>query len=242
MPYLSRIWLNPLRTATRAFLRNPQTVHAATLGGISTQPVAERVLWRLEPDPHTPHRLQLIALTHSRPSWEHIVEQAGWPAADEPQILIRGYEPVLAAVVLGREFGFRLRANTVGTTKTPDSPSARQKERLATDARPRGARVPHRTAGHQLTWLTERLERWGFAPATDDNGTLAVRLAARERISFSKNSGHRVVLQTGTFDGILRITDPETARHNLLHGVGPGKAYGLGLITLAPPPATNQER
>jgi CRISPR system Cascade subunit CasE len=235
MPYLSRIWLNPLRTTTRAYLRNPQTTHAATLGGISTQPVDERILWRLEPDPRSQHRLQLIVLTQSCPSWEHIVEEAGWPGADEPQILVRPYEPVLAAVSLGREFAFRLRANTVGSTTTPAAPSPAQKERLATQTRPRSVRVPHRTAAHQLTWLTDRLARWGFTPVTGDDNNPAVRLAARERLTFRKNSGHEVVLQTGTFEGIIRVTDADAAHKTLLQGVGPAKAYGLGLLTLAPP-------
>ena len=48
MPYLSRIYLNPLRTRTQSLLRNPQAMHAAVLGGLSRQPVVERVLWRLE--------------------------------------------------------------------------------------------------------------------------------------------------------------------------------------------------
>jgi len=45
----------------------------------------------------------------------------------------------------------------------------------------------------------------------------------------------RVTLQTVTFEGIARITDPELTRRSLLGGVGAGKAYGLGLLTLAPP-------
>ncbi|GIF04421.1 type I-E CRISPR-associated protein Cas6/Cse3/CasE [Actinoplanes siamensis] len=236
MPYLSRIWLNPLRTTTQAYLRNPQTVHAATLGGFSAPGDHERVLWRLESAPDSRHRLQLIVLTRGRPSWEHIVEQAGWPDSDEPQILVRPYEPVLAAVSLGREFAFKLRANTVGTTKTPDKPSVTQKERLTHD-RPRGVRVPHRTVSHQIEWLTNRLERWGFAAVTGENDLPAVHLTARDRVSFRKKSGDQVVLQTATFHGLVRVTDPQAARNALLEGVGPGKAYGMGLITLAPPRA-----
>lgn len=53
MSYLSRIWLNPLRTGTQRMLRNPQVLHAAILGGLSRQPVTERVLWRLDLTPRT---------------------------------------------------------------------------------------------------------------------------------------------------------------------------------------------
>ncbi|MBX6389146.1 MAG: type I-E CRISPR-associated protein Cas6/Cse3/CasE [Frankia sp.] len=240
MPYLSRVWLNPLRTGAQALLRNPEKMHAAVLGGIARQPVTERVLWRLDTQQH---RAELLVLTDSRPSWDHIIEQAGWTNAEDPQALVRDYQPLLDRIQLGREFGFRLRANPVAATRNPASPSARQKERLAAP-RPRGVRVPHRTVAHQLDWLTSRIDKWGFALLTspdDPAGELpAVRLSARERLVFFKNgrdtaaSARRVVLSTATFDGALRVTDPDRARQTLLNGVGAAKAYGCGLLTLAP--------
>ncbi|OHV19234.1 type I-E CRISPR-associated protein Cas6/Cse3/CasE [Parafrankia soli] len=240
MTYLSRIWLNPLRTGAQGLIRSPQKTHAAVLGGLAAQPVTERVLWRLETS--QPHRAELLVLTETRPSWEHLVEQAGWPGSDQPQAMVRDYQPLLDRLQRGREFAFRLRANPVTATRTPTKPSARQKEHLAQE-RPRGVRVPHRTAAHQLTWLLDRVERWGFTlPTSQDTGP-AARLTARERLTFTKStagatgantSGRRVTLSTATFDGALRVTDPDQARHTLLHGVGPAKAYGCGLITLAP--------
>jgi CRISPR system Cascade subunit CasE len=240
MTYLSRIWLNPRRTAAQRFLLDPQAAHAAVLAGISHQPVTERVLWRLEPDARTPHRLELLVLTRSHPSWEHLVEQAGWVDADEPQAHTRSYQPLLDHIALGREFAFRVKANPVSATKHPNAPSPAQKERLATQTRPRGVRVPHRTAAHQIDWFTARTQRWGFDLADNDAGLPSVRLIGRSRMSFRKRSttgapAAPVVLQTATFDGILRITDPDRTRQALLDGIGPGKAYGLGLLTLAPP-------
>lgn len=242
MTYLSRIWLNPLRTGAQALLRNPEKMHAAVLGGLARQPVTERVLWRLEASERhradLRYRAELLVLTESRPSWEHLVEQASWPGADEPQALVRDYQPLLDRLQTGREFAFRLRANPVSATRTPTNPSVSQKEHLAQE-RPRGVRVPHRTAAHQLTWLTTRVDRWGFTLLDTDAGP-AVGLSARERLTFPKKArdgeakGHRVVLSTATFDGALRVTDPEQARRTLLQGVGPGKAYGCGLLTLAP--------
>jgi CRISPR-associated protein Cas6/Cse3/CasE, subtype I-E/ECOLI len=233
MPYLSRIWLNPLRTGTQKLLRNPQALHAAVLGASSRQPVTERMLWRLEHD--NAHRLSLLVLTRSAPSWEHLVEQAGWPGSDEPQALVRPYEPLLERVVRGREFAFRLRANPVSATRHPDKPSVAQQKRLS-DSRPRGVRVPHRTAAHQLAWFTERVTRWGFEVLANSDGNLAVQLTGRERLVFSKADQRRVTLQTATFNGALRVTDADLARESLLSGVGPGRAYGCGLITLAPLP------
>jgi len=235
MPYLSRISLNPLRTATQRMLRNPQALHAAVLGASSRQPVTERMLWRLELD--TPHKASLLVLTQSAPSWEHLVEQAGWPGSDEPQALVRPYEPLLDRVARGREFAFRLRANPVSSTRTPDKPSAAQQKRL-TEPRPRGVRVPHRTAAHQLAWFAERVGRWGFELPTNTAGHPTLRLTGRERLTFIKTTEssdrRRVTLQTATFEGALRVTDPDLACASLLAGVGSARAYGCGLITLAP--------
>ncbi|MEV8509784.1 type I-E CRISPR-associated protein Cas6/Cse3/CasE [Actinoplanes sp. NPDC051475] len=236
MPYLSRIYLNPLRTKTQQFLRSPQALHAAILGGISRQPVTERVLWRLDTD--NKHRATVLALTDSHPSWEHLIEQGGWPESDDPQALIRPYEALLDQIMRGRQFAMRLRANTVTATKSPTAPSPAQKEHLTTHPRPRGIRVPHRTAAHQLTWFTQRIEKWGFTLQQVDD-VPAVQLTARERLQFTKHAddttGRTVTLQTGTFDAVVAIDDPDRAQRSLLEGVGAGKAYGLGLITLAPP-------
>jgi len=38
-----------------------------------------------------------------------------------------------------------------------------------------------------------------------------------------------------TFDGILRVTDPELFTQTLAQGVGTAKGLGFGLLSLAPP-------
>lgn len=192
--------------------------------------------------PDSPHRLGVLVLTRSQPSWEHLVEQAGWPSADEPQALVRPYQPLLNQVVRGQEFAFRFRGNPVAATKNPIKPSPAQQARLSTEGRRRGVRVPHRTARHQLDWFTSRMARSeGFELVCTEDGQPDVLLVERNRLVFGKsgrNSGdgasHRVVLQTATFEGRIRIGDPEAARRGLLDGIGPGKAYGCGLLTLAP--------
>jgi CRISPR system Cascade subunit CasE len=215
-------------------LRNPQTLHAAVLGGLGHQPVEERVLWRLEAE--TSHRMTVLVLTTSTPSWEHLIEQAGWTSSDEPQALVRSYQPLLDRVERGREFAFRLRANPVSSSRKPDKPTAAQEKHLA-QTRPRGVRVPHRTAAHQLNWLSEHVNRWGFELAVTHAGDPDVLVAARDRLVFTKTDGvnkQRVVLSTATFAGRIRVCDPAVARGSLLSGVGPARAYGCGLITLAP--------
>ncbi|WP_373920440.1 type I-E CRISPR-associated protein Cas6/Cse3/CasE [Streptomyces sp. B29(2018)] len=42
-----------------------------------------------------------------------------------------------------------------------------------------------------------------------------------------------VHLRTATYDGLLDVADPDTLRQTLTDGIGHGKAYGYGLLTLA---------
>ena len=44
-----------------------------------------------------------------------------------------------------------------------------------------------------------------------------------------------MTLGVATFEGVLEVTDPDALRRALTHGIGRGKAYGCGLMTLARP-------
>ncbi|MFJ4767622.1 type I-E CRISPR-associated protein Cas6/Cse3/CasE [Streptomyces uncialis] len=67
-------------------------------------------------------------------------------------------------------------------------------------------------------------------------------LTSRDVLRFSKHrDGPRVTLSTATYQGRLRVTDPDALRHTLLHGIGPAKAYGRGLLTLAPLAPENRD-
>lgn len=229
VPYLSKIDLNPLRRGTQKFLSNPQALHAAVLGGVPATGTSERMLWREERQPHV---VSLLVLSQSEPSWEHIIEQAGWGSAQgEP--LIRDLSPLLSRVGEGDTFHFRVRANPVKSVAHPDGVPAR--ERGATE-RTRGKRVAPRNVEEQLRWFVERAggdgQRWGFS-VLGERGP-SVRIVGRETARFSKGkNSHRVTLSRVTFEGRLKVTSVEVFRQSIINGIGPGKAYGCGLLTLA---------
>ncbi|MBQ0850337.1 type I-E CRISPR-associated protein Cas6/Cse3/CasE [Streptomyces sp. BH-SS-21] len=247
MPYLSRIRINPLRAESRKLLAGPRALHAAVQGGIPGLPAEERTLWRLDAD--NPHRPHLFVLTTDKPDWTHLVEQAGWPDADGEHYAVRDYTPLLQQLATGRSFAFRLTANPVQNTSRPDKPTPRQQQRIDAGER-RSFRLGHRTAAAQLNWFLTRTARWGFdiptAPHLDDTRNSdgepprEVRITTRQRRAFGKGSlstkEAQVVMNAVTFEGHLRITDPALLTERLLTGIGPSKAYGCGLLTLAPLP------
>ena len=50
--------------------------------------------------------------------------------------------------------------------------------------------------------------------------------------AFKKTGKRAVALLSVTFDGILTVADPELFRKALVSGIGRGKAYGNGLLTI----------
>ena len=46
---------------------------------------------------------------------------------------------------------------------------------------------------------------------------------------------NRVTLLSVAYEGLLTVTDAEAFRHTLTEGVGRGKAYGMGLLTIIRP-------
>lgn len=47
-------------------------------------------------------------------------------------------------------------------------------------------------------------------------------------------NGHRVTIWPVLFDGILAVEDPDLLRHAIITGIGPARAYGNGLLSIAP--------
>lgn len=238
MPYLSRIPVNPMRRRSQILLGNPQAIHAEILNALPSQPVRERTLWRrdvVEDASGHPRRVNLIVLSQTRPSWAEVVNEYGWPGTQEGEALVRDYEPALSHVLVGRELAFRVTANPSSITHRPERTSSSQQVHLS---KGRGVRVGHRSAPNQLDWFLQRATGedtlWGFT--VGDRSMPSVSLAGREHVSFRKRrEGPWVTLDTATFEGVLRVTDVPRFREVLLGGLGRGKAYGCGLLTVAKP-------
>ncbi|MFI6367967.1 type I-E CRISPR-associated protein Cas6/Cse3/CasE [Nocardia sp. NPDC050630] len=261
MTYLSRIRINPLRAESRKLLANPRAMRSVVLHGVPGEAVEQRILWRLDSD--NPHRPWLYALTRTKPDWTHLIEAAGWPEADGEHAHIADYRPLLDKLRTGDTYAFRVSTSPVQNTRTPVKLTPAQATRRKADIAPsstteshgrgpRSLRLGHRTAAAQLNWFLNRTQKWGFQiPATElepqvpgielgEPAAPEIRISSRHRLSFGRNTDgnkHPVTIHTATFEGHLEITDAERFTTTLLAGIGPSKAYGCGLLTLAPLPA-----
>ncbi len=222
--YLSRFELNPARRGAKRLISSPQSMHAAVLSAFphGGGGVDHRVLWRLDTGPD--RRAELLVVSPDRPDFTHLVEQAGWPTTQTWQTT--DYQPFLSGISAGGSYRFRLRANPVRSVKR--------------EGDGRGRVVSCGARANQEAWLLERCGALGFevlASDRDPQGGPPVNLAttARGTLRFSKGHGRspRVTLAYAQFDGILRVLDADLLRAALVRGVGRGKAYGLGLLTVA---------
>ncbi len=79
----------------------------------------------------------------------------------------------------------------------------------------------------QEEWLWAQAAKHGFAVS---EGSFAV--TRKQTYHFKKNGTRPVTLLVVTYEGVLQVTDPEAFKALLCEGVGRGKAYGLGLMTI----------
>lgn len=230
--YLTRFRFNTARIGARRLLSSPQLMHAAVMSSFAEIPPsadeAPRVLWRIDRNARAEVLLYLVS--PAKPDLTHLVEQAGWPTTATWQTY--DYGPFLSRLTAGDVWAFRLTANPVHSIRRKaDEPTKR---------------TAHITPSHQVDWLLKRQRAGGFQIvekppeqrrlAEGDQYQLIVH--GRRNLAFGKakqppGRHNYISLATATFDGRLRVTDPDALRRTLTSGLGKAKAYGCGLMTLA---------
>lgn len=216
--HLTRFEINPQRRDARLVLASPQRMHASVLAAFPESrddPSEGRILWRVDEGRHD---AVLYVFSPDKPDLTHLVESIGRPTYGWQT---RDYGPFLDRLAVGDRWAFRLLANPVHNARPVDGG--------------RGKRVGHVTAEQQTDWFTRQAERHGFAVEVGSAGEPDLLLRARRTVRFTRRS-RTVTLATAVFEGNLRVVDPESLRAALVGGIGPGKGYGCGLITLAEAP------
>lgn len=220
MHYLSRMHLNGQRRGTAKFLANPKTMHAAIESCFPQHDLESnpRTLWRLE---RSGGKITLWLVSDRKPSFEVIQEQAGW--SEYPSWETRDYTLLLDRLTTGQQYQFRLTANPVIARRKPKQPGNKKAKQ---------ERIPLVKKDQQIQWLLDRASQSGFAASLDAQPTFMVTESKQYRFAHENTRG--VTLLKCQFDGMLTITDPGLLRDALTQGIGKAKAYGLGLLTLAP--------
>ena len=213
--YLSRLQLNPTsRTLWRDVVDQPHRLHQLVMQGFpdDVNREAANVLHRLD---QNHHGLTLLVQSNVQPNWEALDHNLLLPA-DPFDPLPNPAIQSLADLGLqnGRILQFRLRAN----------PTIKKVRRDENGNRRNSNRVPLVHEDKQVAWLHKKAAQSGFE-------ILDAHINPEGKQSDYRK---RLTLYTILVNGRLRISDATKFYTALEKGIGPAKAFGCGLLSLAP--------
>lgn len=233
MTHLSRILLNPRHRYVQRDLSDCQSLHQTVLSGFpdlrgAVSPRAHLgVLYRLETDRLLPC---LLVQSSVAPTWDRL--PAGYLAVtDQDNPASKCVTKAYAALSPGQELVFQLRANPTRKIETKSGPRGERRN---------GKRVPVRGDEARLQWLHGKGVSAGFelltvrsAPAVPDvRDNPGQQLTGKRRVD--GGTPEKLTFDAVTFTGRLRITEVDAFRRTLVEGIGSGKAYGFGLLSIGP--------
>lgn len=200
---LTKIEMSLSDPAVRAALRDAQKMHQLVAGLFQTTREDAQLLYRV--------RAQginvALYLYADRPVDRSRLRQ-GMQLAGE-----RDMSDWLDAMQTGRRMGFELM--TMPFKKTAEEDEKNSRRRVL------------RTQEERMAWLARKAEQNGFF-------ILELRESPGEKIvaAHSAEKGGRLYLDSFRYEGVLQITDAASFREAIRKGIGPGKAYGLGMLLL----------
>ena len=185
------------------------------------------VLYRLEELPGTGNLLLLVQ-SRQEPNWSSLPEGYLLVTGVSPENpACKDVSPLYAGLQLGQALTFRLRANP---TKKIDTASGEDGNRR------NGRRVALTAEADQLAWLDRKGDQHGFqiVESVAKPGLLDVHPGATQGVRGLGSGGRNLTFSSVQYDGRLRVADRELFLRALEDGIGPAKAFGFGLLSVAP--------
>lgn len=206
--YLSKLMFDPHKRQVRNELANRYELHRTLCSQFKlTTMVDIGLLYRIEVgNPNVVEPIQMLVQTQVEPNWESLFERGLLlePAA------VKLFEPVF---MKGDTYYFRLLAN----------PTVRRKEGDYA-----GKRVALLREEEQAAWLTRKAKSGGFELLQLDFSEQG-KIISRKFIEGKETSlTHQAML----YSGVLTVNESETFLDTYKKGIGSGKAFGFGLISI----------
>lgn len=204
--FLSKLTLDPRQALARRDLGDAYEMHRTLARAFApdTESAPARFLWRLEAGPRAEAEPTLLVQSAAPANWKPIESIAGYLRALQPNKQV----DLDALVRAGARYRFRLRANPTVTRA--------------------GKRLGLVKEADQLAWIKRQADRGGFSLLScvrTGNDWIDVRQG---------RTGHKISVHAASFDGVLNVLDATAVQRALLDGIGHGKAFGLGLLSVAP--------
>jgi CRISPR system Cascade subunit CasE len=188
-------------------------------------------------------RAVILVQSAVKPDWDYAFHNAGYLLAAPPQI--RPFDPCFSE---GQQLRFRIRANLSKKIKRSTGGVDLTKAR---EGRDRMGRMKAQSKRVALTWDKGRnpqdaIREW-FAAKGSQGGfrleafrALQIGWVAGNRPSSGApglgcdSPGHHMKFRCALLEGTLTVTNEAKFRETILRGIGHGKAFGLGLLSVSP--------
>ena len=170
--------------------------------GVLRLRVPERHLWRID---RLNDNLYVLVLTQEEPNFTSFCQQFS-PSEDAWET--KNYDSLLDSLTDGSTWRFRLTANPT-VSKSHQGNNGQ------------GKIIACNSMKDQRNWLLRKADKKGFQ-VNDFNVTQSIWKKFENGIAFL----------SVTYEGILTVTDVTLFREALQNGIGRGKAYGMGLLTI----------
>jgi CRISPR system Cascade subunit CasE len=243
MLYLSRIILDTHNRMVQRDLADCHKLHRRILDAFPKAPPGARardhfgLLYRAEHshvrgDQHEARLVRVLVQSAEEPNWLRLPASYFGPAPDgRGNPTVRLVDAEYEQIQTGMQLVFRLRANP---TKRIRRNNAEQSEQW------RGKRIELRREEDQLAWLVRKGQQGGFrlVEVALRPDVLDTRVSAQEKIHGRRPASDGATpmpLSFGAtlFEGRLEVTDRVTFLSTLRNGIGSGKAFGFGLLSVA---------
>ena len=208
MLYLSLLELDPRCRQVQAELRSPYEMHRTLSKAFEDTEAAQataRCLFRVDEDRQ--NLVRLLVQSQTAPDWDRLTVSPGY-LHTPPQL--KPFQPNLQ---LGQVLAFRLRAN-------PTKRLAAKRE-----GKTQGDRIGLYTDEERHDWLARQAAAHGFRLET-------VTVTGEEQAA-CPTKGRTAVFSAARFEGVLRVLDPENFSAALAGGIGAGKGFGFGLLSVS---------
>lgn len=174
-------------------------------------------LFRIDPQPGG--SVVILVQSALKPDWDYAFHNAQYLLAAPPEV--KSFDPCFKK---GEKLRFRLAANPTKRF----SKNSRERDGQPVSERWVGKRIPV-PADQFHKWLEARSKIHGFSVDNDSTVIQSSYIYLNRSLT---GRGQR--LRSVRYDGIVTITEPERFQETLVRGIGPGKAFGFGLLSVAP--------
>lgn len=216
--YFSRLLFNLSNPMVQRDLNDCGLLHKRMLTAFPTYDLPDMhareacgLLYRVEQQVHS---FYLLAQSTVKPDWDQFPEEYWWRpnwSLEEPAAV----KVITPHIVAGQQMRFRILGNTIKTRFI--------------GVGVRSQKIPISDDEEKVGWLQRKLGRAGLRVDTQN-----LMLTRFNPVTGNASDGTKVIKTATRFDGMALVEEPEPLMDAMLAGIGGGRAWGLGLLSLQP--------